>query len=259
MDDVNGWNFLGEANNEQLEYVRLVASGNTNNPRYLEAKKLLSDELESNSRLKRQYEDILEQLTQADAAVAEYLKKPVYSKEEVDGIITPNFELIKHVNIIKQSYGFGFDSIEALMKDLNKGLKTFNKRLNYNLNVDFDGRAIVGDNPDNLNDRNYGNNDVRAKNGRTHGTHVSGIIAAKRNNGIGINGTANNIKIMAIRNTPNGDEYDKDVALGVYYAVDNGAKVINMSFGKQFSPHSSWVRDAIAYAAKKDVLIVAAA
>ena len=145
------------------------------------------------------------------------------------------------------------------MKDLNKGLKTFNKRLNYNLNVDFDGRAIVGDNPDNLNDRNYGNNDVRAKNGRTHGTHVSGIIAAKRNNGIGINGTANNIKIMAIRNTPNGDEYDKDVALGVYYAVDNGAKVINMSFGKQFSPHSDWVRDAIAYAAKKDVLIIAAA
>ena len=259
VDDVNGWNFLGEANNEQLEYVRLVASGNTNNPRYLEAKKLLSDELESNSRLKRQYEDILEQLTQADAAVAEYLKKPVYSKEEVDGIITPNFEFIKHVNIIKQSYGFGFDSIEALMKDLNKGLKTFNKRLNYNLNVDFDGRAIVGDNTDNLNDRNYGNNDVRAKNGRTHGTHVSGIIAAKRNNGIGINGTANNIKIMAIRNTPNGDEYDKDVALGVYYAVDNGAKVINMSFGKQFSPHSYWVRDAIAYAAKKDVLIIAAA
>jgi subtilisin family serine protease len=163
------------------------------------------------------------------------------------------------VNIIKQSYGFGFDSIEALMKDLNEGLKTFNKRLDYNLNVDFDGRAIIGDNPDDLNDRDYGNNDVRAKNGRTHGTHVSGIIAAVRNNAIGINGAANNVKIMAIRNTPSGDEYDKDVALGVYYAVDNGAKVINMSFGKQFSPHSSWVRDAIAYAAKKDVLIVAAA
>ena len=94
----------------------------------------------------------------------------------------------------------------------------------------------------------YGNSDVRAKNGRTHGTHVSGIIAAKRHNGIGINGAANNVKIMAIRNTPSGDEYDKDVALGVYYAVDNGAKVINMSFGKQFSPHSDWVRDAIAYA-----------
>jgi subtilisin family serine protease len=88
---------------------------------------------------------------------------------------------------------------------------------------------------------------------------VSGIIAAKRHNGIGINGAANRVKIMAIRNTPSGDEYDKDVALGVYYAVDNGAKVINMSFGKQFSPHSNWVRDAISYAAKNDVLIVAAA
>ena len=98
-----------------------------------------------------------------------------------------------------------------------------------------------------------------ARKGRSHGTHVSGIIAANRNNSLGIKGAADNVKIMAIRNTPNGDEYDKDVALGVYYAVDNGAKVINMSFGKGFSPHSDWVRDAIAYAANNDVLIVAAA
>ena len=93
----------------------------------------------------------------------------------------------------------------------------------------------------------------------SHGTHVSGIIAAVRNNGLGVNGAANNVKIMAIRNTPNGDEYDKDVALGVYYAINNGANIINMSFGKSFSPHSGWVRDALAYAAKKNVLIVAAA
>ena len=72
------------------------------------------------------------------------------------------------------------------------------------------------------------------KEGRGHGTHVSESLRPTRNNGIGINGAANNVKIMAIRNTPNGDEYDKDVALGVYYAVDNGAKVINMSFGKGF-------------------------
>ena len=259
VDDINGWNFLGDANNEQLEYVRLVASGNTSNPRYSEAKELLMEKLEYNSRMKKQYDEILTQLITSDAAVAKHLNKPIYSKEEVDGIITPDFELIKHMNIIKQAYGFGFETIEACMKDLRSGLKVFNERLDYNLNINFDGRKAVGDNPDDLNDRNYGNNDVKAKNGRTHGTHVSGIIAAERNNGIGINGGANNVKIMAIRNTPNGDEYDKDVALGVYYAVDNGAKVINMSFGKQFSPHSDWVRDAIAYAAKKDVLIVAAA
>lgn len=259
IDDVHGWNFLGGADNEQLEYVRLVASGNTTHPRYAEAKELMAKEYEKTRRNKEQYDGILEQLTTSDAAVAKHLKKPIYTKEDVDGIMTPDFELIRHVNIIKQAYGFGFETIEACIKDLKSGLKAFNERLDYNLNVDFDGRKIVGDNPDDLSDRNYGNGDVRAKNGRTHGTHVSGIIAAKRNNGIGIDGAANNVKIMAIRNTPSGDEYDKDVALGVYYAVDNGAKVINMSFGKQFSPHSDWVRDAIAYAAEKDVLIVAAA
>ena len=91
---------------------------------------------------------------------------------------------------------------------------------------------------------------------QSHGTHVSGIIAAERNNGKGMNGVANNVQIMAIRSVPNGDEYDKDVALAIRYAADNGAKVINMSFGKSFSPHSDWVRDAIRYAAQKDVLIV---
>ena len=257
IDDVNGWNFLGGAVNEQLEYVRLVASGNTSDPRFSEAEALLAKERESTSRLKKQYDGILGQLNTSDAAVADYLKKTDYTKEDVEGITTTDKTLSRHVSIIKQSYGFGFESIAAMKKDLNRGLKTFNERLDYNLNVDFDGRSVVGDNPNDLNDRNYGNGDVRAKNGRSHGTHVSGIIAAKRNNGIGINGVANNVKIMAIRNTPSGDEYDKDVALGVYYAVDNGAKVINMSFGKSFSPHSEWVRDAIAYAAKKDVLIVA--
>ena len=258
IDDINGWNFLGNASNEQLEYVRLVASGDTSNPRFTEAKELLSKEYEKTNKNKKQYDEILTQLTTSDAAVAKYLKKTHYTKEDVDGIFTTDWDLLKHARIIKQSYGFGFDSIEALMKDLKTGLKAFNERLDYKLNIGFDGRKIVGDNPNDLNDRNYGNSDVRAKNGRTHGTHVSGIIAAKRNNGIGINGAANNVKIMAIRNTPSGDEYDKDVALGVYYAVDNGAKVINMSFGKSFSPHSDWVRNAIAYAAENDVLIVAA-
>jgi len=258
IDDVNGWNFLGGADNEQLEYVRLVKSGDTSNPRFAEAEALLAKERESTSRLKKQYDGILDDLNTSDAAVADYLKNPNYTKEDVEGISTTDKTLLRHVSILKQSYGFGFESIAAMKKDLNRGLKSFNERLDYNLNVDFDGRKIVGDNPDDFKDRNYGNGDVQAKNGRTHGTHVSGIIAAKRNNGIGMNGVANNVKIMAIRNTPNGDEYDKDVALGVYYAVDNGAKVINMSFGKSFSPHSDWVRNAIAYAAKKDVLIVAA-
>ena len=257
IDDVNGWNFLGESNDEQLEYVRLLASGDTTNPRFAEAEALLAKERESTMRSKTQYESILDQLNTSDAAIADYLKNPNYTKEDVENISTTDKTLSRHLNIIKQSYGFGFESIAAMKKELNQGLKSFNKRLDYNLNVAFDGRSVVGDNPNDLSDRDYGNGDVRPKNGRTHGTHVSGIIAAKRNNGIGMNGIANNVKIMAIRNTPNGDEYDKDVALAVYYAVDNGARVINMSFGKKFSPHSDWVRDAIAYAAQKDVLIVA--
>lgn len=92
-----------------------------------------------------------------------------------------------------------------------------------------------------------------------HGTHVAGIIAAERNNGIGMDGVANNVKIMVLRSVPDGDEYDKDIALSIRYAVDNGAKVLNTSFGKYYSPHSQWVYDAIKYAADKDVLIVNAA
>lgn len=259
IDDVNGWNFLGEANNEQLEFVRLLASKNTAHPRYNEAQETYDKERKKFSGLKQQYTAILEQINAAEKAVLAHLKKASFTKEDVYAIETKDETLGRQLSIIKQSYGFGYDSIEDLKKDLNRDLDSFNERLDYNLNIDFDGRSIVNDDPNDLNDRDYGNNNVMPKEGRSHGTHVSGIIAATRNNGIGIDGAANNVKIMAIRNTPNGDEYDKDVALGVYYAVDNGAKVINMSFGKGFSNHSDWVRDAIAYAAKKDVLIVAAA
>ena len=259
IDDVNGWNFLGESDNEQLEYVRLIASNDTANPRFEEAKELLSKERKSLIRSRNSYNGIKAQLSLSDAAVSKQLDKKTYTKKEVDNIITEDEELLKHVEVIRQSFGFGFDSIAALMKQLDAGLKSFNERLEYSLNVDFDGRKIVGDNPNDLSDRLYGDGNVMARKGRSHGTHVSGIIAANRNNTLGVKGAADNVKIMAIRNTPNGDEYDKDVALGVYYAVDNGARVINMSFGKGFSPHSEWVRDAIAYAAKNDVLIVAAA
>ncbi len=259
VDDVNGWNFLGDANNEQLEFVRLLASNNTSHPRYNEAQETYNKERKKYTELKQQYSSILEQINTSEKAVLNFLKKDSFTKDDIYNIDTKDQALGRHLSIIKQSYGFGYDTVEGLKKDLNRDLKSFNERLDYNLNIDFDGRSIVNDDPNDLNDRNYGNNNVMPKEGRSHGTHVSGIIAATRNNGIGINGAANNVKIMAIRNTPNGDEYDKDVALGVYYAVDNGAKVINMSFGKGFSNHSDWVRDAIAYAAKKNVLIVAAA
>jgi subtilisin family serine protease len=109
-----------------------------------------------------------------------------------------------------------------------------------------------------INDRYYGNNDVMA-NTPFHGTHVAGIIGAARENKKGINGIADNVKIMAIRAVPDGDEHDKDIALAIRYAVDNGAKVVNMSFGKSFSPEKSWVDDAVKYAESKGVLLIHAA
>lgn len=122
----------------------------------------------------------------------------------------------------------------------------------------FDYRAdIVKDNYFDLSDRFYGNNDVMGPaNSAKHGTHVAGLIGAQRNNGIGIDGVADNVKIMMLRVVPDGDEYDKDVALAIRYAVDNGAKVINMSFGKSFSPEKRWVDSAVKYAELHDVLIV---
>ena len=126
-----------------------------------------------------------------------------------------------------------------------------------NAPVDY-RKEIVQDNYTDLNDRFYGNNNVLGLN-PMHGTHVAGIIAATRGNDIGIDGVADNVRIMALRVVPDGDEYDKDIALAIRYAVDNGAKVINMSFGKSFSPDKPWVDSAVSYAAQKDVLIIHAA
>lgn len=117
---------------------------------------------------------------------------------------------------------------------------------------------IIGDNYENLLDKYYGNNDVMGP-GPTHGTHVSGIIGASRNNGVGIDGVADQVKIMTLRIVPDGDEYDKDIALAIRYAVDHGAKIINMSFGKSFSPEKAWVDSAVKYAEQKDVLLIHAA
>jgi len=119
---------------------------------------------------------------------------------------------------------------------------------------------IVKDNYSDFNDKFYGNPDVMSSNkGALHGTHVSGIIAASRNNGVGMDGIADNVKIMMLRAVPDGDEHDKDIALAIRYAADNGAKVINMSFGKSFSPEKKWVDDAVKYAESKGVLLVHAA
>lgn len=122
-------------------------------------------------------------------------------------------------------------------------------------NPDYDSRSIVGDNYEDTDERYYGNNDVKGPD-PSHGTNVAGVIGAVRENGIGIDGIADNVRIMPVRVVPNGDERDKDIANGIYYAVDNGAQIINMSFGKGYSPHKEVVDKAVRYAESKGVLIV---
>jgi subtilisin family serine protease len=117
---------------------------------------------------------------------------------------------------------------------------------------------IVKDNEHDLNDSLYGNNDVMAGD-PMHGTHVTGIIAGEKLNGKGQIGIADNVRVMMIRAVPNGDEHDKDIALAIRYAVDNGARVINMSFGKNLSPEKTWVDSAVKYAESKGVLLIHAA
>src|SRR5690606_37259471 len=132
--------------------------------------------------------------------------------------------------------------IPAVLENLADGITYYQGQLDYHLNVAFDGRKPVGDNPYDITDTQYGNGDPKNRDkDESHGTHVAGIIAASRGNEKGVDGVAKNVAIMSIRTVPDGDEYDKDVALAIRYAVDNGAKVINASFGKDFSPNAEWV------------------
>ncbi|RSK41561.1 S8 family peptidase [Mangrovimonas spongiae] len=260
IDDIHGWNFLGDAYDEQLEYVRILASGDTSNPEYDRAKAEYDEEYQKTLGQKTQYEQIYQQIKNADEAVAKHLNKEDYTPEDVNGINAEGNEtLTQAVGMLKYMYGNGFDSTDKALSAVKEGVEYFSDKLNYNINKEFNGRK-TGDNPNDLNDVGYGNGNVMpSEKGESHGTHVAGIIAAERNNGLGANGVANNVEIMSLRAVPNGDEYDKDIALAIRYAVDNGAKVINGSFGKYYSPHSDWVRDAIAYASKNDVVFVNAA
>jgi subtilisin family serine protease len=160
--------------------------------------------------------------------------------------------------ILMQVYSTG-GTASMLMDDADYRIEHYGPLLKTHYNLDFNGRMTDDDAYD-INDVPYGNGFVSGGLGdESHGTHVAGISLAKRNNGKGSNGVTNNARLLAVRAVPNGDEYDKDVALGIRYAVDNGAKVINMSFGKSYSPNPEWVYDAIKYAASKDVLLVHAA
>ncbi|MFT5242666.1 MAG: subtilisin family serine protease [Glaciecola sp.] len=260
IDDIHGWNFVGDGYDEQLEYVRLLASGDERNPRYTEAEALYNSEYQKYTGYKTNYEQNLQLVAGADDILIKHFGKSDYTKTDVIAIKTEDQQLGQAVQIAQFVYANNLGSVANARKTFKEGVVEINDHLNVSLNKNLHGRK-TGDNPNDLDDKpGYGNNNPRpSKKTESHGTHVSGIIAAERNNNKGMNGVANNVQIMAIRSTPNGDEYDKDVALAIRYAADNGAKVINASFGKSFSPESQWVRDAIKYAGDKDVLFVHAA
>ncbi len=150
------------------------------------------------------------------------------------------------------------DELNEYVEQLKSGVDHYATAVDFGYNVDFNSRSIVGDDPKNLYEKGYGNNDVEGPDAR-HGTHVAGIIGADRKNEVGIKGIADNVRIMSVRAVPNGDERDKDIANAILYAVDNGAQIINMSFGKSFSPQKEAVDKAVKYAESKGVLIIHAA
>ena len=260
VDDVHGWNFLGEINQDNLEYVRILKKGDTSDPDYKRAEEKYDKEFKDANEKIELYSQIKERIAQSDALIQKHLGKKEYTEEDLDKIDASSLQLLGAVRGMKYLLS-NCVSVKETLEELSEGIKHYEDRLKYGLNKEFNPRKVLNDNPDDINDKIYGNNNVigPTAEGALHGTHVAGIIAAVRHNNIGIDGVADHVRIMPVRTVPDGDEYDKDVALALRYAIDNGAKVINTSFGKEFSPHKEWVYDALKYAAEKDVLIVNAA
>lgn len=269
VDDIHGWNFLGskdgkhvdvetlEVTRESLRYDKKIANGET----LTESEKKYFEEVNLEySQLVKEAKDSVEELApfilKADAGkkvLKEKLNLEDVSIEKLKAIASEDQEVLKaKMDLLEICEKFR--SVESLYRYNEYS----NASLKYSLNKNFNAREIVGDNPEDFSDVHYGNNDVKGPDS-SHGSHVAGIIGAERKNGIGIDGIAENVKIMALRAVPNGDERDKDIVLAVRYAVDNGAKVINMSFGKKYSPSKSKVDEAFLYAAKKGVLLFHAA
>ena len=281
VDDIHGWNFLGDIVAENMEFVRVIRDNRSKfenvNPQtlsakdkelynlYVSAKAEYDKEVAENAQKLQQYQPILSQVSQAHSFATKTLGKPTYSAKELLGMEAQSEQEQTYKQMLMQMYGNVAEG--ETMVDFVKGFQEYvtslTERQETHYNLDLNARKKLNDNVKDLSDNDYGNNQVGGPDPKLkdakHGTHVAGIIAANRNNKIGTKGIAKNVKIMAIRAVPDGDEYDKDIALAIRYAADNGAKVINTSFGKYFSTNPEWVRAAIKYAASKDVLIVNAA
>lgn len=275
VDDTVGWNFIGgpggNVHHDNLEITRLVRfyqsrfdgldAEDIDDPA---EKALYNSYIDMKAKVTEEYEDnkkTIEILTKVSESANEMLEKIGKPEPTADDVAKyessdENVLIVKIVyNRVAAESGMSFREFCKTMKEESENSGARSK---YHYNVDYDPRSIVGDGYFNSSEKYYGNNDVAGPDA-FHGTHVAGIIGAVRGNGVGVEGIASKVKIMVVRVVPDGDERDKDVANGIRYAVDNGAKIINMSFGKGYKFNKSVVDSAVAYAVSKGVLLVHAA
>jgi len=279
VDDLHGWNFLGGPNNkcdvnetteEVREYYRLkdkyapittatAAKDKSEYAYWLKVKSIRDSTVSKSQAELNQLTPLINALVTTDAFIKRSLRLKAgqsFTKNDLNRLDDKNDTLSKS----KYIWGLILQEADNAKTDTKTitELSEYITKLNNDVTPDLEARKrVVGDNPNDINDKKYGSNQLKFEDA-SHGTGVAGLIGAIRNNGYGIDGIADNVRIMAIKAVPNGDEYDKDIAAAIRYAVDNGAKIVNMSFGKKISPHKKWVDDAIKYAAEKDVLLVQA-
>ena len=271
-DDVRGWNFIGGRDGKDVgpdtyEVTRLFVrcTGGSADGAVLQS--LPSDE---RLRCAQIAEDFQKEKGEADQTlqqirtIGQVLDRAVPILRQALGGDSVTLERVSALqpknNAEQQARGFYLQLAASGItpETIGDALQAYTSRVEYGLNPAFNPRTIVGDDPTNVAQRNYGNADVMGPDAM-HGTHVSGIIGAVHGNGEGIDGVAPAVRIMAVRAVPDGDERDKDIANAIRYAVDNGAQVINMSFGKGYSPQKGAVDDAVKYADSHGVLMVHAA
>ncbi|MDQ6890659.1 MAG: S8 family peptidase [Bacteroidota bacterium] len=285
VDDVYGWNFIGGKDGRNVKedsyegarvYHRLKAKYGTLVPDISSAKTPEERaDIEMYTKAKTKIEGdgasaidlallkrIYSSMHSSDSILQIAMNKKVFTGNEVDAFTPAQPEVQKAKSIY---YGFlkANNALDQTNKEFMDGFTEYlsgeERKSEAKTHAPRDYRGeITKDNEADINDKYYGNKDVMAGT-PMHGTHVVGIIGAARNNGKGSDGIADNVKIMMVRAVPDGDEHDKDIALAIRYAVDNGAQIISMSFGKDFSPQKKWVDDAVNYAESKGVLLVHAA
>lgn len=276
IDDIHGWDFLGNSKGEDIkeesleitrEYARLKPIYEHWDELGIKGAKQLAA-YASFKRIKAKYEAKVEELSSQGPYVIRLYERYVEAKKLLQSALKVDTVGEKELAMVDEYAVSELRNAKRIMEilpqigqseaALEEGYHYYQNQFNYGVNLTYNPRTLIGDDPTNLNDKAYGNNEVKGPDAQ-HGTHVAGIIAANRNNDLGVMGIANNVKIMVLRAIPDGDERDKDVANAIYYAVNNGAKVINMSFGKAISPQKEMVDAAVRYAAEKGVLLVHAA